>query len=243
MISSSSLGRHDIQLMEIGSAMNTAKRAREKYRKTTPASYTKLKHLLKLFMLTMSPIPLFIYLLIDVSITWQALLAIPIGIVFANFVEYASHRWPMHRKYKSKWATLAYRRHAGTHHAMFQFDDMNIEDPRDWYHVMMSPRPAIAFMFVVTVIVASLYALGAVAFAPVLGITLSVYFFSEELLHLLFHLESTWAGRNPFTRMLRRLANLHHVHHETKLMRDVNFNICIPLFDVLFGTYVRNRRV
>lgn len=216
--------------------------AREKMKMVVPSTYSHVRHIIILSLLTLSPVPFFIWALFAWGVPATALLGIPIGFVFGNFVEYAAHRWPMHKSPRNWLSRRMYRRHAGTHHVMFQYDDMEIRDERDLYHVMMTPAPAMLFMFVIAGIVLGGHMLGGGSFAAVTGITLCTYFFVEELMHLSFHLKSTWESDRLFFRVLRRVAEHHRIHHDTRAMREWNFNIAIPLFDWLLGTAVKTRQ-
>lgn len=208
-------------------------RAREKYRETTPPGYSHIKHFIKLISMTVIPSALFLALLFNVSITLMSLLMIPIGIVIANFIEYVTHRWPMHR---TMFKGYMYHRHAGVHHAMFKHDSMEMTDKRDWYHVMMPVSSGVAFMMIVTSLTIAAYTLISPAAACVMGITLCMYILSEELLHLSFHLPSTWLKENMYTKTLARLGEHHRAHHNSRYMRHYAFNIAIPLFDSVFKT-------
>ena len=213
-------------------------RARERLRTIIPLGYSHLRHLVKLAFFTLSPVPFFAAALFVWGMSPSSLWAVPLAFVIGNFIEYAVHRWPMHRIYK-RFGKGLYRRHAGAHHSAFTHDDMEIRKDSDWYHVMMTPDKAIAFTAFIFSLVAGTYVLGGGPFAAVLGISLCAYFFLEEVLHLSFHLPSTWRGDRWYNRLIRRLASSHHIHHDTRVMRVANFNIAFPFFDRVFGTYVK----
>lgn len=216
-------------------AEGSVERAYEKVRRLVPDGYSGVKHLALLAALTLLPVPLFVVALVVWGATPWALAAAPIGVLFGNLVEYATHRWLMHHVRGRR----LYRRHAGVHHAAFQRDAMHARDDRDWYHVMMTTRPATAFMFFIASLVGAAYMLEGGPFAAVLGITLCCYFFLEEAIHLSFHMRSTWFCDRWYNRLLRRLARAHQTHHDTRVMRDGNFNIVLPIFDVVLGTRVK----
>lgn len=220
--------------------MKRDERIREKIRQLVPDGYSHKKHVLTLALFTLCPIPLFIAMLSFWGVSWQTFLALPIGFLVANFIEYIVHRWPMHRI--GRLGKALYKRHAGTHHAVFKHNDMTIKEPRDWYYVMMTPNKAGAFMFVIGAIVGIAHILSTGPFAAMMGIALCAYFFLEEVLHLSFHLHSTWYGDRVYNRILRRMAKWHQVHHNTRHMREVNFNISLPVFDVLLGTFMSIHR-
>lgn len=214
-------------------------RIRERLKGVIPDGYSHLKHLITLAFFTLSPVPFFIAALFIWGMPLWSLSAIPLAFLIGNFVEYATHRWPMHRAFKYFGKGL-YRRHAGSHHSAFTHSDMEIRDLEDWYHVMMPPGKAVAFTAFIFTTVAGAYALGGGPFAAVLGTFLCMYFYSEELFHLSFHLPSTWNGDRWYNRLLRRMAGGHHIHHDSRVMKDVNFNIAFPVFDHVFGTLVKS---
>jgi len=60
-----------------------------------------------------------------------------------------------------------------------------------------------------------------------------------EWLHLSYHLPpESWIGRRALIRILKR----HHaIHHEPRLMQRWNFNVTLPLWDRVRGTYAKSR--
>jgi hypothetical protein len=160
-------------------------------------------------------------------------LTIPLAFLYANLVEYAGHRWVMHRKVPG--LGLIYQRHAGQHHRFFTDQDMALDGWQDC-KVVLFPAVLMVFFFG--------------AFAAPLGLLLAWltttntallfvivalgYYLNYELLHLAYHLpEDSRVQRLP---LLQRLRRLHHRHHEPKLMAHANFNITYPIGDWLFRT-------
>ncbi|WP_353056845.1 sterol desaturase family protein [Microbulbifer sp. MLAF003] len=71
--------------------------------------------------------------------------------------------------------------------------------------------------------------------AYLLIVTIVVNHLGYELLHLGYHQPlDHWFHRVP---VLRELAQLHRIHHQRNLMNQCNFNLTIPLFDFLLGTF------
>lgn len=160
-------------------------------------------------------------------------LTIPLAFLYANLVEYAGHRWVMHRKVPG--LGLVYRRHAGQHHRFFTDQHMALEGWRDCKVVLF---PAILMIFFFGAFAAPLGLLLAwFATANVAWLFVIValgYYLNYELLHLAYHLpDDSSILRLPF---LKRLRRLHHAHHRTDLMAHANFNITYPIGDWLFGT-------
>ena len=71
--------------------------------------------------------------------------------------------------------------------------------------------------------------------AALLGLaTAMAYFVSYEWLHLAYHLpSSSRVFRLPW---LARLREHHRRHHDPRLMKRWNFNVTVPVFDLLHRT-------
>jgi hypothetical protein len=162
-------------------------------------------------------------------------LTLPLAFLYANLVEYAGHRWVMHRKVPG--LSLIYKRHAGQHHIFFTDQHMALEGWRDC-KVVLFPAVLMVFFFGAFALPLGLL-LAWLTTANVAWLFVIValgYYLNYELLHLSYHLpEDSRLLNLPF---LRRLRRLHHRHHELKLMAHKNFNITYPIGDWLFGTRV-----
>lgn len=165
-------------------------------------------------------------------------LVIPITFIYANLVEYAVHRFPMHRPFKK--LKLLFRRHARQHHRFFTDRAMQFESISDLAAVLFPPY-LIAFFIVFFAIPVGLL-LSFIAtpnIAYLFAITAFAYFINYEIFHTIYHLpDEHWIYKSRFMRNLR-LLHLHH--HDQKLMSHYNFNITYPISDWLFGTYYSSR--
>ena len=65
-------------------------------------------------------------------------------------------------------------------------------------------------------------------------LTAALYVVGYELSHLAYHLpEESFIGQRKLVRVMRE----HHArHHDPRLMQRYNFNVTVPLGDLLFGT-------
>lgn len=157
----------------------------------------------------------------------------PLTLLFVNFGEYVTHRWLGHRK--TRIGRLFYSRHTGDHHSFFVDTAMPFEAVRDW-RVVLFPAWLI-YVFLLLLILPGTLLLQAFwsdnagwifAAAAVTG-----YLFYETM-HFSYHLPAGSAiERLP---LLWRLQRLHQLHHERERMVMCNFNITLPIFDVLLGT-------
>lgn len=169
---------------------------------------------------------------LDAVRPWEWL-TVPIAIVYANLVEYAAHRFPMHRPMRG--LRLIYRRHAGQHHRFFTDQAMPFEDWRDLRAVLFPPLLVLFFFggFALPV-----WLLLAATLSPNIAWLFIAsglaYYLHYELLHTAYHAPAgSWPTRQPW---LARLQHLHQTHHDPRLMAQRNFNITWPLGDWLFGT-------
>lgn len=149
--------------------------------------------------------------------------------VLANGIEYALHRWPMHRR---TWARLLYERHTLIHHRLLDGPDrsMLVAHHRDWYFVLFPPWSLLVLVGAVGFVTGGL-ALG-VGELPArwFAATGLAYFGLYESLHLAYHLAFSERGVLAFLRA-------HHArHHQRGTCATHNFNVTVPLFDVLLGT-------
>ena len=168
------------------------------------------------------------------GLSWVELSIIPVAIILANFVEYAFHRWPMHSVVKP--LKKMYKIHSGKHHRYFTHEYMNIECDEDMREVFATATTVILFISFIVLPVSILSALfistnvGLLFFA-----TSMMYYGIYEFIHFATHLSlDHWVLKIPF---MKSAKSHHQLHHNTKVMRHCNFNIGLPIMDLLFGTY------
>jgi hypothetical protein len=159
-------------------------------------------------------------------------LTIPVALVFSNLVEWLAHKHLMHHRRRP--FTVLFDRHTPEHHRVYSYETMAIEDPRELRLVLI---PALGVLGIVLLAVPAALVAGLFANENVgwlFLMTSAVYVVGYELSHLSYHLpERSLVYRLPFLRALRE----HHArHHHPDLMQKANFNVTIPLGDLLFGT-------
>lgn len=163
-------------------------------------------------------------------------LMVPLAFLYANFVEYFGHRFPMHRSLPG--LKLVYRRHAGQHHRFFTDQAMALESSRDLRAVLFPPLLVVFFFggFALPAwVLLDASTSGNVAWLMLA--TGIAYFLNYEFLHLAYHQPpGHWMTRVPG---VARLAWLHRHHHDPRAMTRCNFNISYPIADALFGTLER----
>jgi hypothetical protein len=159
------------------------------------------------------------------------LATVPLTVLGLNLAEWAIHREFMHAR---RWPLgVLHDRHAD-HHAVFHEDDMAVRSPRELWLVLM-PGFAIVAAFVASLpIPVALAAAGASNAAALFAATTMSYLVSYELLHASYHAPpDTPFGRSRVVGALRRW---HARHHAPRLMQWKNFNVTLPIGDVVFRT-------
>ena len=158
---------------------------------------------------------------------------VPGAFVYANLVEYAGHRGPMHHPVRGIGAI--FERHARQHHRFFTDEDMRLETSADLKAVLF-PLLLVFFYFGVFALPLALVLdwlisrnVALLFLATGLG-----YYLNYELLHLAYHANPHGLAR--FVPGLGFLRRLHTRHHDPILMRLCNFNITYPIGDCLFRT-------
>ncbi len=160
-------------------------------------------------------------------------LTIPLTFLYANFAEYAGHRWVMHHRRVG--LSKVYERHACQHHIFFTDSAMAFDSTRDFKVVLFPPVLVTFFLFAFGAPVSVLLGwLATPNVAYLFAMTGTAYFLNYELLHFAYHLPPT----HPVARLpgMATLRQLHTVHHDQTLMASHNFNISSPMCDWLFGT-------
>lgn len=172
------------------------------------------------------------------NITAAEWLVFPLTLLVVNFGEYYAHRWLGHRK--TRLGKLFYSRHTGDHHSFFSDQDMNFESVRDWRVVLFPAYLIYAFLIGLVLpvgfILANLVSLNVACLYAAGGITGYLFY---EAMHFSYHLPEgskteRLCGLIPGWKVMRQS---HVLHHRRDLMHNSNFNITIPVFDFLLGTW------
>jgi len=165
------------------------------------------------------------------------LLTIPATFVFANFVEYVIHRWPMHRRYPG--AGFMMDLHM-LHHRYFFEENYRIDSFADFGLIVFPPAVLniLAFGVCPIIFAASWWLLGRNA-ALLFFATVMAYYTAMQIIHVATHARHDhWILNLP---AIRYLWNHHQIHHSRRQMTKVNFNFIIPLADLLARTATQKR--
>jgi hypothetical protein len=167
---------------------------------------------------------------------WQ-LAIVPLALVVLNAGEWRVHRDLLHKR---TWPLeFLYDRHTPEHHMIFVTEDMALRSSRE-FRLVLIPAWGVVVSFVSALpIPAVLAAFGQWNMGVFWLVTTMLYVLSYEWLHLSFHLPTdTFLGRRKLIAILRR----HHaIHHDPTLMQKWNFNVVVPLWDVVRGTVWREK--
>jgi hypothetical protein len=158
------------------------------------------------------------------------------GFLFANFGEWALHRYVLHEPTRMR---VAYERHARTHHVLYTYDAFEISSSRELRFVLMPWFALPAMLVTIAPLVLAIALAWSANAARLFAIVGVAYYLVYEVLHALYHLPA--AAPIARLRVVQALRRLHRVHHEPSLMRACNFNVTFPVADALLGTWRRHR--
>ena len=211
---------------------------REKFRsEEIPQSYSGIFHLIFNFTFLMLSIMFSFSQVFEVK-AWE-LLVIPLVIVLGNLVVFVLHKYPLHRKIP--FFGFTYKIHTKWHHSFFTHENLVFGSTRDFFIIFFPTWVVLGFVFLA---LPGLYFLLSPIFSGnfvflTMGMA-GVYFLSYEVVHFISHLpKDHFLIKIGFFRYMR---DYHGIHHNPTLMRDYNFNIVFPFFDIIFKTYLSPRK-
>jgi hypothetical protein len=163
----------------------------------------------------------------------------PIFLVVANLIEWMVHRHPMHHPRPPR---LMYRNHTLLHHLAFTDGQMPITGRAELGLVMMPWYTMIGIFVVTSPIIVLAGLVRGPGLAGIFLLAAVAYFLTYETLHALYHLSEATLDRLAIGRwrLFRKLQAHHRHHHVLGRMAHVNFNVTIPLMDVVLGTNERS---
>ncbi len=165
---------------------------------------------------------------------WQLAL-VPLFVVVGNAVEWHAHRDLLHRR---TWPLeILYVRHTPQHHAIYVSDDMHIREWRELRFVLLPAYGVVGLVAFTSPVTAALWLAGQPNVAALWVTTVVLYILTYEWFHLAYHMPADgFVGRWSVTKWLRRH---HQRHHHPPLMQRWNFNVTLPLWDLVRGTVWR----
>lgn len=174
---------------------------------------------------------------------WIALSTAVCALVYIPFFEWTLHKYVMHRPFLG--IRYAYKAHSLTHHMIFKADyTYHLQDtslakkiPMAWWNWMV-----IIPLGMVPFVIAALLlkpVVGQAGFWVMLGTSLFMsfaYYGVYEYTHLCMHKPLADRQRLVEKSWIFRKQNGHHILHHR--YPDHNFNVVLPLADVVLGTYL-----
>lgn len=196
-----------------------------------PKNYSPLKHFLVPALIGWSLIILSFLNLS--SVFWLSWLTIPLTIFILFGFEWVVHKHILHQR---RWGlSELFIKHEQMHHCLYHQHRMALSNYRELYLILM---PVYAILLVFGLLVPPfmlLFWLWSTNVAWLMLGTAMAYFLAYEWLHCCYHLPANhWLGRN---RLIVYLRKLHASHHHPAHMKHWNFNVTVPVFDRLLGTY------
>jgi len=165
--------------------------------------------------------------------TWAWLTVIPVALA-GNFVEWAMHRYVMHRKIDVFALRAIYDRHTRQHHQYFTDTDFTIDTVKE-FRIVFFPWRLLAVLGVAGTILGYIASkifnanVGYIVFITMVG-----HYVLYETFHYCCHIKENAFVRNmPFINTIRR----HHAaHHNMGIMMHKNMNLTFPIADWLMNT-------
>jgi len=165
--------------------------------------------------------------------TWEWLLVIPVFLA-GNFVEWAMHRYVMHRLVDVFALRAIYDRHTRQHHQYFTDNDATIDTVRE-FRIVFFPWRVLAVFATAGLVLGYVASLAINPNAGyILFITMLGQYLIYESFHYCCHVHENWFVRNmPFINTIRR----HHTaHHNQGIMMKYNMNLTFPIADWFMGS-------
>ncbi|RLA62928.1 MAG: hypothetical protein DRQ88_08605 [Epsilonproteobacteria bacterium] len=211
---------------------------RQKFRsEKIPRNYSGLFHLILNFSFLVFSTLLALSQVFELKV-WE-IMAIPVTLVLGNLVVFTLHRYPLHRP--MPFFGFSYKIHTKWHHRFFTDEKLVFDLTRDFFIVFFPTWIVLGFVFLVLpgiyLLLSPIFSANYVFLTMAMG---SFYFLSYEVVHFASHLpEDHFLIKIRFFKFMR---DYHKIHHNPKLMRDCNFNIVFPFFDIIFNTYLSPRK-
>jgi len=164
--------------------------------------------------------------------TLPELLLVPAFLAVGNAVEWHAHRGLLHRR--TRFLEALYAHHTPQHHALYVPDAMAIRSVRELRFVLLPAYAVLTVLAASAPAVLGFFAMGEPNLAALWVAAAAACLLCHEWLHLACHLpESSRLVRLP---AIRRLRRHHQLHHAPVLMQRWNFNVTVPLWDLVRGT-------
>jgi len=176
---------------------------------------------------------------VSFPIVLAALAAVPLAVAQSSFVEWAFHRYWLHRPWPPRGAFTS---HTLIHHQLCKFEDtfrVVEEEQKEALSFAWWGGPTLIAISTAPWALAGLilWLTGldwpVVPFVAGFALTVSLYYVGYEGLHYLMHKPTI--GFIERSRYFRFIEKHHRIHH---VRMDRNLNVLLPLADLVLGTLV-----
>lgn len=161
-----------------------------------------------------------------------SLLTFILSFIIFTFALYYQHRFPQHKLMRG--FKFFYKIHR-VHHSFFDYDHMYVDDQNDNLFILFP----ISFIISYCLVLFPLFLSPLLLINPdTFFISLSAccfYFFCHEIIHYLGHTKGSSAIYK--NKVVAFLCEHHRIHHDRKEEPVVNFNMILPLGDLIFKTF------
>ena len=204
---------------------------RESYKNKISPFYNGLLHIAVMYGVGISLIYYCAQQLHDAS--WAWLTVVPVAIA-GNFVEWAMHKYVMHRLVDVFALRAIYDRHTRQHHQYFTDTEYTIDTSKEFRIVFFPWRVLTVLGCVGTLLGYAAAHLFNQNVGLIVFITMVGHYMIYETFHYCCHVQENWLVRNvPFINTIRR----HHAaHHNLGIMMHKNMNLTFPFADWVMGT-------
>ena len=165
--------------------------------------------------------------------SWAWLTIIPVAIA-GNFVEWAMHKFVMHRLIDVFALRAIYDRHTRQHHQYFTDTDYTIGTVKE-HRIVFFPLRVLIVLGIFGLLISYCVAKAINAnVGYIVYMTMVSHYLIYETFHYCCHIQENWFVRNvPLVNTIRR----HHAaHHNLGIMMHKNMNLTFPLADWIMGT-------
>ena len=181
----------------------------------------------------------FTYCFINISSpSFLELLMIPLMFIGGNFFVWVFHRYPLHRPFKIM--PMAYKIHTLAHHHFYTDEAIIYRDKKDFIILFFPVHfvlPVNGVLFPLLGYFLREYGLLSANASYLMIFMAALYLVLYEVFHFVSHLPTD--AKILSIPIFRNAWRSHRLHHTHKYMGRYNFNIVVPIFDKLFGTYLK----
>ena len=181
----------------------------------------------------------FTYCILNISSpTLAELSMIPIMFIGGNFFVWAFHKYPLHRPFKLM--PMAYKIHTLSHHHFYTDEAIIYRDKRDFIILFFPVHfvlPVNGIAFPLLGFFAREYGILSANASYLMVFMAALYLVLYEVFHFVSHLPKDASILK--IKLFKNAWEHHRLHHTHRYMGKYNFNIVIPIFDKIFGTFKR----